>query len=92
MNKPSAEEHEDALNLFIRDNTSEDDDSDSGPHRNIPTKMSEDASEASSDQDWEDIDLTNNKTLNTTEPPDLEVTLERTQQSMRIKLSVTIPD
>lgn len=87
----SSKEHEDALNLFIRD-VSDDDSSDTSSEEGQSNEL-EVATDPSGDEDegWEDIDLSHKKQVSlddlnkSSETPDLEVTLERTQQSMRIK-------
>jgi hypothetical protein len=92
VKKPSSNEHEEALNLFIREDDSEDDDSSVSPSETKPTNgMTIEMSGSDEDEDWEDVDLSHKRpvSLNDLNPveetPDLEVTLERTQQSMRIK-------
>ena len=96
----TAKEHEDALNLFARDDSEVDDLSDSSATENTPQKRALDHSledpETTGDEeeeDWEEVDLSHQKQLSledlnkTQEAPNLEITLERNQQSMRIKLS-----
>jgi hypothetical protein len=92
VKKPSSKEHEEALNLFVREDDSEDDDSSVSPSEMKPTiGTTTEMSGSEEDEDWEDVDLSHKRqvSLNDLNPveetPDLEVTLERTQQSMRIK-------
>jgi hypothetical protein len=91
VKKVSSKEHEDALNRFTRDD-SEDESSDSSSEDNqandpmVPADLSSDE-----DEDWEDVDLSHKTQVSLddlsrpSEALDLEVTLDRTQQSMRIK-------
>jgi xeroderma pigmentosum group C-complementing protein len=88
--KVSSKEHEDALDLFVRDDS--DDELSDVSSEDVQMKGDElpDLSGDDENDDWEDVDLSHTKMslddLNgSTETPDLEVTLERTQLSMRIK-------
>lgn len=94
VKKPTSKEHEEALNLFIRDdsdNELSDTPSDSKPLEGVAEQTSD-----SDEEDWEDVDLAHRKHVSlddlneTEEPAGLEVTLERTQQSMRIKCSTQL--
>jgi hypothetical protein len=95
VKKVSSKEHEDALDLFVRDD-SEDEFSDVSSE-DVQMRGDEfpDLSSDDEDDDWEDVDLSHKKMslddLNgSTETPDLEVTLERTQLSMRIKYNFSV--
>jgi len=94
VKKPTSKEHEEALNLFIRDDS--DDELSDTPSDSKPIEGVTEQSSDSDEEDWEDVDLSHRKhvsldDLNETEvPAGLEVTLERTQQSMRIKCSVQL--
>ena len=91
--KASAKEHEEALNLFVRDSSDEESDSSfvmekiERAHRNDEHSNEDD----DADDGWEDVDLFHRRELSLDdlhigeESQDLEVTLERTQQSMRLK-------
>ena len=87
--KPSLKEHEDALMMLSRDDTDDDstESSSEKPHPKDAAPESADEEE----EDWEDIDLSHKKPISFDDlapseaPQNLEVTLERTQQSMRIK-------
>jgi len=105
VKKASAKEHEEALNIFVRDDSDDEemsDESTSTPQPNgIKSDHSENKAESTEDEDeedWEEVDLSNQKQvsvedLNETEQaPDLEVTLERTQHSMRIKYVFVVLD
>lgn len=105
VKKASAKEHEEALSLFARDDSDDEemsDESTSTPQLNgIKSEESENKAEGTEDEDeedWEEVDLSNQKQvsledLNKTEQaPDLEVTLERTQHSMRIKYVFVVLD
>jgi hypothetical protein len=89
IKKPSLKEHEEALMMLSRDDT-EDDSSESSSDKPHPNGL---APESADDEEehWEDIDLSHKKPISfddlapSPEPQNLEVTLERTQQSMRIK-------
>ena len=88
VKKPTAKEHEDALDKFIRDD-SDDDLSDTPLEAKQVNGVAEQSGD-SDEEDWEDVDLSHRKDvslddLNGLEPTGLEVTLEKTQQSMRIK-------
>jgi hypothetical protein len=93
VKRPTSKEHEEALNLFIRDDS--DDDMSDTPSDSKPADVLADQSEDSGEEDWEDVDLSHRKVVSlddlnaAEEPAGLEVTLERTQQSMRIKYSIT---
>jgi hypothetical protein len=91
LKKPSPKEHEEALNLFIRDDSEDGDLSDSSDETKPLNGKTIEMSGSDEDEDWEEVDLSHKRqvSLNDLNPveeaPDLEVTLERTQQSMRIK-------
>jgi xeroderma pigmentosum group C-complementing protein len=86
----SAKEHEEALNLFIRE--SSDEESDSSNEKNGVKGAQEKHEHSDEDDDvWEEVDLSHRKEFSfddwngDEEVQDLEVTLDRTQQSMRLK-------
>lgn len=96
--KITPKEQEEALNLFIRDDSDEEGASDDSSLNEKPnvTKAKGQANgvvdtEDEEEEDWEDVDLSHKRQvslgdlINSEEPPNLEVTLERNQQSMRIK-------
>ena len=95
VKKPTSKEHEEALNLFIRDDS--DDELSDTPSDSKPIEGVTEQSSDSDEEDWEDVDLSHRKHVSlddlneTEEPAGFEVTLERTQQSMRIKCSAQIP-
>jgi hypothetical protein len=88
--KVSAKEHEEALNLFIRESSDEESDS---SNEKDEAKGALEGHEHSDDDDdvWEEVDLPHRKDFSfddwnvDEEAQDLEVTLDRTQQSMRLK-------
>lgn len=88
--KVSAKEHEEALNLFVRESSDEESDSSSGKAEVNETNQHHEHSDEDNDA-WEDVDLSRRKELSLDDlnmdedSQDLEVTLERTQQSMRLK-------
>jgi hypothetical protein len=89
--KASLKEHEDALMMLSREDTKDDSSTDESsqtdPNGDTTLEMSAD------EQDWEDVDLSRKHSISfddlapTEIPQNLEITLERTQQSMRIKYS-----
>lgn len=89
VKNPTAKEHEDALDKFIRDD-SDDDLSDTPSESKLVNGVAEQSGD-SDEEDWEDVDLSHRKDVSLDnlngleEPAGLEVTLEKTQQSMRIK-------
>ncbi len=89
VKKPTAKEYEDALDKFTRDD-SNDDLSDTPSEATLFNGVAEQSGD-SDEEDWEDIDLSHRKDVSlddlngSEEPTGLEVTLEKTQQSMRIK-------
>ena len=91
IQKPTSKEHEEALDKFIRDDS--DDDLSDTSSETKPMNGVAAQSEEEDDEDWEDVDLSHRKDLSlddlngSDEPAGLEVSLERTQQSMRIKCS-----
>ena len=91
VRETSSKENEEALNLFIREDSEDDDSSDARSDTKQANGEIIDLSGDDEDEDWEDIDLSRHKQVSyddlnaNEETPDLEVTLERTQQSMRIK-------
>jgi hypothetical protein len=94
--KATAKEHEEALNLFIRDDSDEEEASDAsstaGETAKAEVEINGILETEDEDEDWEDIDLSHKRQVSledlnkAEEMPDIEVTLERNQQSMRIKL------
>ena len=87
--KFTVKQHEDALESFARGDTDDETESNSSP-RNLESSLNLDLSGDEDEEDWEDVDLSHKRQislddLNVPDTPDLEVTLERTQQSMRIK-------
>jgi hypothetical protein len=90
LKKVSAKDHEEALNLFVRDSSDEESDS-SCENKKVKGKPQNHELSEEDDDTWEDIDLSHRKEfclddLNIEEgSQDFEVTLERTQQSMRLK-------
>jgi hypothetical protein len=94
IKKPTLKEHEEALNRFIRDDS--DDELSDTPSDSKPTEGVAEQASDSDEEDWEDVDLSHRKHVSlddlneTEEPVGLEVTLERTQQSMRIKCSAQL--
>ena len=91
--KVSSKEHEEALNWFVRDDSEDESSISSSEDVQESGSAIPDLSGDEEDDDWEDVDLSHKKEISledldgSTETPDLEVTLERTQQSMRIKYS-----
>jgi hypothetical protein len=90
VKKVSAKEHEEALNLFIRE--SSDEESDTSSEKNGVKGALEGHEHSDEDDDvWEEVDLSHRKEFSfddlngDEEVQDLEVTLDRTQQSMRLK-------
>jgi hypothetical protein len=73
----SAKDHEAALNRFVRDTDTDSTDS-------LP-KHAANNDEDDSEQDWEDIDLMHPVPKTSTDSAHLEVTLDKTRHSMRIK-------
>ena len=93
--KVTLKEHDDALDFLARDD-SDDESSSKSSERNQANGVHPDLSGDEDEEDWEDVDLSHKRHIsvadlnNITETPDLEVTLERTQQSMRIKYSLQV--
>ena len=89
VKKVSAKEHEEALNLFVRE--SSDEDSDSSIEMEVRGAQENHEHSDRDDDTWEEIDLSHRKEFSfddlnvDEESQDLEVTLDRTQQSMRLK-------
>jgi hypothetical protein len=91
VKKVSAKEHEEALNLFVRESSEEESDSSNekdGAKRALEGHVHSDGED---DDVWEEVDLSHRKEFSfddlngEEEAQDLEVTLDRTQQSMRLK-------
>jgi len=86
------EENDDALDFLARDDSDDESSSNSSEATQV-NGLHRDLSGDEDEEDWEDVDLSHKRHIsladlnNITETPDLEVTLERTQQSMRIKYS-----
>ena len=93
--KVTSKEHDDALDFLARDD-SDDESSSNSSETNQANGVHPDLSGDEDEEDWEDVDLSRKRHIsladlnNITETPDLEVTLERTQQSMRIKYSLQV--
>ena len=91
VRKASAKEHEEALNLFLRDSSDEESDCSFEKEKTKGAQRINENSDEEDDDAWEDVDLSHRHELSLDdlhvgeEPQDLEVTLERTQQSMRLK-------
>jgi len=89
-------EHDDALSFFARDDSDEENSSNAS-ESNQANGVHSDLNSDEDEEDWEDVDLSHKRHIsledlnNVTEVPDLEVTLERTQHSMRIKFSLVFP-
>lgn len=88
--KFTPKEHEDALDFFARGDTDDETNSNSSERKQAKSSYP-DLSGDEDEEDWEDVDLSHKRQISlddlndVTAAPDLEVTLERTQQSMRIK-------
>jgi hypothetical protein len=102
--KESIKANEEALDLLVRDESDEDDSTDEAPSSKQITaapRSETGGEEVSTDEDddiWEDVDLSHRKQVSLNDihdqdeqPQDLEVTLERTKQSMRIKFVSRLP-
>jgi len=93
--KVTPNEHDDALDFLARGDSDDESSSDSS-ESNQANGVHSDLSGDDDEEDWEDVDLSHKRHIsledlnNVTEAPDLEVTLERTQQSMRIKSSLQL--
>ena len=92
VQKASAKEHEEALDLFVRDSSDEESDGSFGKEKiEGAHRTDEHSDEDDADGEWEDVDLSHRQELSLDrlhtgeESQDLEVILERTQQSMRLK-------
>ena len=98
VKKVSSKEHEEALNWFVRDESEDESSTSSSENVQKSGPAIPDLSGDEEDDDWEDVDLSHKKEISledldgSTETPDLEVTLERTQQSMRIKYTAPMQD
>lgn len=98
VKKVSSKEHEEALNRFVRDNSEDESSISSSEDVQESRPAIPDLSGDEEDDDWEDVDLSHKKEVlledldGSTEAPDLEITLERTQQSMRIKYTPPTQD
>jgi hypothetical protein len=98
VKKVSSKEHEEALNRFVRDNSEDESSISSSEDVRESRPAIPDLSGDEEDDDWEDVYLSHKKEVlledldGSTEAPDLEITLERTQQSMRIKYTPPMQD
>lgn len=89
VKKVSIQEHEEALDKFIREDEGSDESSELDEKVPQSGNRSDDDGD---DEDWEDVHLMHPKDLSFGDgdgPADLEITLERTQQSMRLKYDNT---
>ena len=93
VEKISPKEHEDALNLLIRDDSDDEPSEAFSENAQSNGVARPDLGEDDENCEWEDVDLSKRKQISfedsdrSAETADLEITLGRTQQSMRIKYS-----
>ena len=94
----SSKEHEEALNWFVRDDSEDESSISSSENVQESGPTIPDLSDDGEGDDWEDVELSYKKEVSledldgSTETPDLEITLEHTQQSMRIKYTPLMQD